>query len=199
MKKEALIFCLLFLIVLSCPAYSLTVLSGPDTDGCYKIRVEGIDITYDVSIFSDLYISRNKGESWQLIFRDDKKIVDWLKSGGVRGLFSIDIPAGHYNAVRTRSHRIIKANLENRIGRPKREVEFDLGEEIDFTTEYIDMTLEKGSLLGLRLDNPLVYLDLYVKWDTKTNAYSDPQIIDQVFKKDINGTSFKIEQVTLEE
>lgn len=199
MKKLIFLASFLFFGILTSPAYSLTVLSGPDTDGCYVIRVEGEDILSDISIFSDLFISRNGGESWEVIFQDENMAVKWLQAEGKRVIGQIKIPTGRYDSVRFRSHRIIWVELEYREGRPKREVELDLGEEFHFTTEDIDMDMEKGGNCALRFDNPLVYLDLRVRWDTNINAYADPQIIDQVFKKDLTGATFAVEQIVLEE
>ncbi|MFC1646102.1 hypothetical protein ACFL2Y_02880 [Candidatus Omnitrophota bacterium] len=191
-------FCLFFIILIS-PVYALTLLSGPDIDGCYDIRVEGEDITYDVSVFSDLYISRESGKSWELIFSDSNKVIYWLNAQGNRILCDVDVPVGHYTLVRSMSHRIIKVNLENRVGRPEREVVIDLGEELEFTIDSIDVIIERDSAINLRLDNPLIYLDLHVEWDTTINAYTNPQIIEQVFKRDITGSAFTIEQPAKEE
>jgi hypothetical protein len=184
---------LLSFIVFISPAYALKILSGLDTDGCYEIRVEGEDIISDRSIVSDLYISRDNGKSWKVVFSDDRKSINWLNAQGTRVLEKVTLPTGHYNAIKTRSHRIIKVDLEDRVGRPAREVLIDLGEELDFVIEDIDLTLNKGSVVDLRIDNPLLYLDLRVKWDTTLNAYADPQIIERVFKKDATGSAFVIE------
>jgi hypothetical protein len=199
MKKSLFILIVLFCGAWTRPAYSLTILSGPDTDGCYDIRVEGKDIVSDVSIFSDLYISRDSGKSWYTVFTDDRKVVKWLETGGERVIKQVNIPAGHYNAVKFRGHRTAKVNLEDRPGRPKREEELDFGEEFEFTEEDLDLTLDKDGNTILKFDNPLVYLDLHVRWDTTTNAYADPQIIGQVFKKDSTGTSFVVEKVVIEQ
>lgn len=192
LPKTIFLLLLSFIVCIS-PAYALTVLSGPDTDGCYEIRVEGEDIIFDVSIFSDLYVSRDNGKSWKVVLRDDRKTINWLNAKGTRVLSKTTFPAGHYNAIRTRSHRIIKVDLEDRVGRPAREVLIDLGEELDFVIEKIDLTLSEGSIIDFRIDNPLVYLDLHVRWDTTINAYADPQIIERVFKKDVTGSAFVIE------
>ena len=199
MKK--LIFLASFLLfgVFVLPAYSLTVLSGPDTDGCYVIRVEGEDILSDISIFSDLAVSRNGGESWEIIFQEANKAVKWLEAKGQRVMGLIKIPTGHYDSVRFNSHRKVWVELEYREGRPRRQVELDFEDEFEFTTEDIDMDMVKDGNMALRFDNPLVYLDLRVRWDTNINAYADPQIVDQVFEKDLTGASFSIEQIALEE
>ncbi|MFC1709107.1 hypothetical protein ACFL2J_03485 [Candidatus Omnitrophota bacterium] len=201
MHKRLLLTVLLFSIIFfaSPCLYALTILSGLDTDGCYVIRVEGRDIISDVSIISDLSVSRDNGKNWEVVLRDANKRVNWFKAGGTSIITKVTLPAGHYNAVRIKSHRTIKANLENREGRPRREFEFDLGGEMEFVISAIDMLLEKDGNISLRLDNPLAYLDLRVKWDTKANAYAEPQVIDQVFKKDTTGSVFTIEQIFAED
>jgi hypothetical protein len=195
MKK--LFFVLFISIFLSLIQYSyaLTVLSGPDTDGCYDIRVDGKDITYDVSIVSELYISRDGGYSWEVVFKDSQKAIDWLRAKGEKVVHSAKIPSGHYNAVKSKANRVAKVNLENRKGRPKREVEINVGEEqVEFDVENIDMILERGKDITLRFfDNPLIYLDLHVKWDTAINAYSEPVVINKVLKKEITKSIFRIE------
>ena len=180
----------------SSPGYALVVVSGPDTDGCYVIRAEGSDIISDESIVSDLAVSRDGGQSWLTILRDDNKAINWLEAKGTQLVSVINVPAGHYNAVRIKSGRNIKVSLEDRPGRPAREAQFDLGGDLEFALEYIDMTVEKDGKVSLRFDNPLIYLELYVRWDININAYADPQIVNSVFKKDIYGSAFIIDSAT---
>lgn len=187
-------FLLIFFIIFITDAYCLDVLYGPDAWGYYVVQVEENDITSDISTYNDCYISRNAGMSWMAVFENSATPINWKDGKAIKITCNDSIPVGRYTKTKTRQHRKLKVNVTDGVpGHPSREVEVDLGIEIEFTEDSIDMQLERNKSVNLKIDNPLLQIDIRLRWIPTFYRYEIADVSNAVYKRDKTGSSFAAE------
>lgn len=158
--------------------------------GARWVRVSGADILSDISVFSDLYVSRDNGRTWETVFENSSKTINWVGANGGSTLGSVTVPVGHYTLARDRTtSEVLTVNVDDGVN-PSRQVEVDLeeGQTPEFVTEAVDFTVEENGSTALRFDDPIVRVDLLISWDGAT--YEVLNSTNDVSRAESTGSRF---------
>lgn len=195
MKRVIFLLTIVFLWV--GPVYALTMLAGvgeahPDGDAgaanARWVRASGSsEITSDIGYFTDFYVSRDNGATWYTLFENTTKTINWVGASGSSVIGSVKIPAGTYNLSKNKqSQEVLTVSLNDGTN-ATRPVTVTLRGDTDFIQDAINLTVERDGAGSLRLDDPIIQVDVLIRWNAGSDTYDVLNYTNDISKADQTG------------
>ena len=157
---------------------------------CFEARITDTDITYDVSTYTDFFVSRDNGLTWEKLFENTSKQLNWTGANGASVLGSVRVPVGHYTLSKSKATVEVLHVSINDGTNPAGSLTVTMDDQdSSWNYEACDFTVERNGNVALVFDDPIVSVDVLYYYEA--GQYVLVEYDNDISKKEQTGSLFK--------